>query len=60
VLEKLGLIAGYQYLQEGETVFEQGAEADYFYMVLEGEVSVQVNNKDYQDRFKELEQLLAA
>lgn len=54
MLEKLGLIAGYQYLQEGETVFEQGAEADYFYMVLEGEVSVQVNNKDYQDRFKEL------
>jgi CRP-like cAMP-binding protein len=60
VLEKLGAIAGYQYLQEGETVFEQGAEADYFYMILEGEVSVQVNNKDYQERLRELKQLLIA
>ena len=60
MLEKLGAIAGYQYLQEGETVFEQGAEADYFYMILEGEVSVQVNNKDYQERLRELKQLLIA
>lgn len=46
-LQRLGAIAQYKSLDKGELVFEQGAEADFFYLILDGLVSIQIHNKNY-------------
>jgi CRP-like cAMP-binding protein len=46
-LEKLGSIAGYHHMSKGATVFAQDDKADLFYLILDGEVSVQIRNKHY-------------
>jgi CRP-like cAMP-binding protein len=46
---KLASIAGLRFCQADETVFEQDAKADYFYLVLHGLVEVRIRNKNYTD-----------
>ena len=46
---KLASIAGYRFCHEDETVFEQDAKADYFYLVLHGLVEVRIKNKNHSD-----------
>ena len=46
---KLASIAGYRFCHEDETVFEQDAKADNFYLVLHGLVEVRIKNKNHSD-----------
>ncbi|CDW88479.1 cyclic nucleotide-binding domain containing protein [Stylonychia lemnae] len=47
----------YEYHQAGELVFSQGEQGDKFYIIIEGQVSVRVMNKEYERREKEISQL---
>lgn len=52
LIMKLAQIAGYRYCEPGETVFEQDSKADFYYLVLDGLVEVQIKNKHYTDQMR--------
>ena len=47
----------YEYMHKDQVVFKQGDEGDKFYIIIDGEVSIKIYNKLYDQKSKELNSL---